>query len=93
MELSDLPAPTLLALLHKLRVTFMVHVVEEEFDTVIPQWLTIIYRCVVCAKETRLKIQTMSIRQANRTMICPFCRKTSRMFTIRVDNKDNISIL
>ena len=90
IEISDLSPSELVALLNELKTTkfdFDPSPIEVLFDVDIPQWLTIKYRCVNCAKETRSKIQSKSIRLANREMICPFCRKISKMFTIHTEKE------
>lgn len=82
MSLADLDITQLDALLRDLQTVYDIVELDDKYGITIPQWLTIKYRCVACAKETRSRIQAMSIRQAKREMICPFCRKTSRLFTI-----------
>lgn len=92
MEIADLDAMTLISLLNDLQVTYDISVIAEKYGVSIPQWLTIKYRCVACAKETRSRIQATNIKQANRTLTCPFCRKISKMFTIHIE-KDTIDFI
>lgn len=84
MEFYDLPTNIVLSILLELQKTYDVSTVEKKYNVSIPQWLIIIYRCVACAKETRSKIQSKLIRTANKQMICPFCRKVSKMFNIYI---------
>lgn len=84
MEIAQLDAMTLSSLLTELQKAYDINTVAEKFGVSIPQWLTIKYRCVACFKETRSRIQSMNIRQANRQLTCPFCRKISKIFTIHV---------
>lgn len=87
MKLADLDIVTLNSLLRDLQTTYDITELDEKYGVVIPQWLTIKYRCVACAKETRSRIQAISIRQAKREMICPFCRKISKIFTIYTEKE------
>jgi len=87
MKLADLDSKTLNSLLRDLQTTYDITELDEKYGIAIPQWLIIKYRCVACAKETRSRIQAISIRQAKREMICPFCRKTSRIFTIHTEKE------
>ncbi len=89
MSIADFGDGTLTQLLYDLQTTYDISVLEEKYSVPIPQWLIIIYRCRACSKQTRSRIQAMSIRQANKILTCPFCRKNSGMFGIHVDKGDN----
>ncbi|KKN76622.1 hypothetical protein LCGC14_0368190 [marine sediment metagenome] len=90
MSIADFSDGTLTDLLYDLQTTYDISVLEEKYSVPIPQWITIVYRCRACFKQTRSKIQAKSIRQANRILICPFCRKDSGMFGIRTE-KDTLT--
>lgn len=85
MGLTDLTPTTAITLLYDLQTTYDITVVEEKYGFPIPQWLIVKYRCIACAKETRSRIQAINIRQANKQLTCPFCRKISSMFTIHIE--------
>ncbi len=98
MKITDLNEVTLISLLKELQTSNDISVISEKYGFLIPQWITIKYRCVACFKETRSKIQSTNIRKANKQLTCPFCRKISRMFSIHTEtnkieikNKDFIS--
>lgn len=86
MNIADLDEKQLRMLLQQIPYNDLSSL-SEEYGVTIPRWLTIKYRCVNCAKETNNKIQTINIKQANKTLTCPFCRKVSRMFTIRTEKE------
>jgi DNA-directed RNA polymerase subunit RPC12/RpoP len=90
MKFTDLSITEANSLLYDLTTTYDIAVVEEKYGFSIPQWLTIKYKCVACAKETRSRIQAINIRQANRQLTCPFCRKISEMFTIHIEKGGSI---
>lgn len=87
MDIADLDSAGIASLLYNLQTTYDVKVVEEKYGFSIPQWLTIKYRCVACAKETRSRIQVINIRQSNKQLTCPFCRKISKIFTIHIEKE------
>jgi DNA-directed RNA polymerase subunit RPC12/RpoP len=87
MEIANLDDGILISLMRDLQAAYDISIVAEKYGISIPQWLTIKYRCVACAKETRSRIQVINIRQANRELTCPFCRKISKMFTIHTEKE------
>ncbi len=87
MNIADLDEKNLRMLLQDLQKSNDLPSLSEKYGVTIPQWFTIKYRCVNCSKETSNRIQTINIRQANKTLTCPFCRKVSQMFTIRTEKE------
>ena len=92
MDIADLNETELYLLLMDLQTTYDSSVLQEKYGITLPQWLTVKYRCVACAKETRSRIQVKSIRTANKQLICPFCRKVSKIFNIHTQSKDKLII-
>lgn len=92
MEIADLNETELYSLLHDLQTIYNSSELQKKYGITLPQWLTVKYRCVACAKETRSKIQVKNIRTANKQLICPFCRKVSKMFNIHIQPKDKLII-
>ena len=87
MKLTSLDEKNLNMLLNDLKRSNNISSLSEKYGVSIPQWLTIKYKCMSCAKETSNRIQSINIRQSNKTLTCPFCRKVSQMFTIRVEKE------
>ncbi len=87
MNIADLDEEHLRMLLVDLQKIDDLPTLSEKYSVTIPQWLTIKYRCANCAKETNNRIQSINIKQAKKILTCPFCRKVSQMFTIRVQKE------
>ena len=92
MEIADLSETEVYSLLMELQTIYDSSGLQEKYGITLPQWLTVKYRCVACAKETRSKIQVKSIRTANKQLICPFCRKVSKIFNIHIQSKNKLVI-
>jgi len=87
MSIANLDDTELTELLGDLMSNYDLSELDDKYGFPIPQWITIKYRCMACSKETRSRIQTMSIRQASRELACPFCRKVSQMFSIHTEKE------
>lgn len=87
MNIADLDEEHLRMLLVDLQKIDDLPTLSEKYSVIIPQWLTIKYRCTNCTLETNNRIQSTNIKQAKKILTCPFCRKVSQMFTIRVQKE------